>query len=147
MQISSYQINNVIKVYSRQVSQNRVISRQKNLGANERPSMDRINISVEGKRQTVIDKVSSDILNKLTRHGPSNDSEHQIIDRLNTEFGKQVQVNNRSKDKFVFNFIGENNEKITSSLSVEDSKLVSKRLEEIVKEVVNNNMERPEGTS
>ena len=141
MHIPSYQINNVIKVYSKQISQNRLAERQKNLGSDFSASLDSINISEEGKRQTIINKVSEDILERITNHGPKDETEQQIVDRLNKEISGQLKGYNKKEQQFVFNFIGENNEKVTSTLSVEDSKIVSRRLEQLVKETIDKNME------
>lgn len=141
MHIPSYQINNVIKVYSKQISQNRLVDRQKHLGLNNSQPVDKINLSAEGKRQTIINKVSEDILERITKHGPRDESEQEIVDRINQEI-KETKVENVKNDsRFVFNFIGDNNQKITNTLSVEDSKLVSRRLEQLVKEAVDKNME------
>lgn len=141
MHIPSYQINNVIKVYSKQISQNRLAERQKSLGNDTSFSLDSISISEEGKRQTIINKVSEDILERITNHGPRDETEQQIVDRLNQEISGQLKGYYKKEQQFVFNFIGENNEKITSTLSVEDSKIVSRRLEQIVKETIDKNME------
>ena len=94
MQIPSYQINNILKVYTRQLSQSKLIDRQKEFAQASSP--DNIEISSEGKRQTVIEQVSADIIN---------------------------------------------NEKVTQTLSVEDSDFLIKRLEELVKAAVDKNME------
>ncbi|GAB6095936.1 hypothetical protein JCM14469_21890 [Desulfatiferula olefinivorans] len=141
MHIPSYQINNVIKVYSRQISQNRLIDRQKGLGADGLSMQDSISISEEGKRQTIINKVSADILDRITRFGPKDETEQQIVDRLNREISGKLKGFDTHEQQFVFNFIGENNEKVTSTLSVEDSKIVSRRLEQLVRETVDKSME------
>lgn len=141
MHIPSYQINNVIKVYSKQISQNRVAERQRSLGVEESASRDSITISEEGKRQTIINKVSSDIFERITKYGPRDESEREIVDKLNQEMNGTLKGYNSKDNQFVFNVIGENNKKITSTLSVEDSKLVSRRLEELVKETIDKNME------
>lgn len=141
MHIPSYQINNVIKVYSKQISQNRVADRQKTMGIKDESPVDKINISTEGKRQTIINKVSEEILERITKHGPRDETEQEIVDKLNQELKQKTGINLKKDNRFVFNFIGENNQKITNTLSVEDSKLVSKRLEQLVKETVDKNME------
>lgn len=141
MHIPSYQINNVIKVYSKQISQNRLADRQNNLGADFLSVGDNITISEEGKRQTIINKVSADILDRITKYGPRDETEQQIVDRLNNEISGKLEGFNNKEQQFVFNFIGEDNKKITSALSVEDSKIVSKRLEQLVKETIDKNME------
>ena len=145
MHIPSYQINNVIKVYSRQISQNRLADKQKSLGLDAPKNGDNITISEEGKRQTIINKVSADILERITTYGPKDEADRDIVDKLNQELRGNLQGYNKKENQFVFNFIGENNEKITSTLSVEDSHIVSRRLEELVKETIDKNMESPSG--
>lgn len=147
MHIPSYQINNVIKVYSKQISQNRIAEKQKSLGVEQSLSSDSISISEEGKRQTIIDKVSADILERITTYGPKDDADRDIVDKLNQELKGKFQGYNKKENQFVFNFIGENNEKVTSTLSVEDSKIVSRRLEQLVKETIDKNMESPGGNA
>lgn len=141
MHIPSYQINNVIKVYSKQISQNRMIDRQKSLGVDGLSKPDNISISEEGKRQTIINKVSADILDRITQFGPRDEAEHQIVERLNREISGKLKEFDKHQQQFVFNFIGEDNEKVTSTLSVEDSKIVSRRLEQLVMETVDKTME------
>jgi hypothetical protein len=144
MHIPSYQINNVIKVYSKQISQNRVAERQKSLGVNLSSSKDSITISEEGKRQTIINKVSANIMDRITQYGPTDETEQDVVDRLNQELNGKLKSYNSKDNQFVFNFIGENNEKTTNTLSVEDSKIVSRRLEQLVKETIkiwNHNLE------
>jgi hypothetical protein len=147
MHIPAYQINNVIKVYSKQISQNRLADKQKSLGLDQTASSDSISISEEGKRQTIIDKVSADILDRITTFGPKDETDRDIVDKLNLELKGKFQGYNKKDNQFVFNFIGDNNEKVTSTLSVEDSKIVSRRLEQLVKETIDKNMESSGGKS
>lgn len=141
MHIPSYQINNVIKVYSKQISQNRLAERQKTFGSEQVLSNDSITISEEGKRQTIINKVSEDILDRITQYGPKNETEQEIVDRLNREISGNLEGYDKKEKQFVFNFIDDNNEKVTNTLSVEDSKIVSRRLEQLVKETIDKTME------
>lgn len=141
MHIPSYQINNVIKVYSKQVSQNRMLERQKNMGLASPASVDKIDISAEGKRQAIVEKVSAEIVDRLTRQGPRTDAEYEIMGRLSSELGEDVELNQGYDGRFVYNMIGEDNEKVTKTLSLDDSDLVGNRLKELVKEAVVQNME------
>ena len=139
MLIPSHQIHNVLKVYSKQLSQTRMLERQKELDRTQ--PMDNVNISAEAKRQSIIDKVAADIVERITQSGPQDDVEKGIIDKLEGELGKSVSFNSRREDKFVFNVINSNNEKTTSTLEVENSMFLIKRLEQLAKEAVDKNME------
>lgn len=134
MEITTYQIHNVLKVYSRQLSRNRSIERRKAFGMET--SLDNISISSEGRRQSVIDKVAGDIINRITDYGPQSDVEHEIVNQLKTGLGE------KDLSEFVYNRIDENNQKTTSKLSVEDSGFVLNRLEELTKEAVDKRMEK-----
>lgn len=139
MEIPSYQIHNVLKVYSKQVSQTKIIERNKTLG--KKPSTDKINLSAEGKRKAIIEKVASDIVERITNFGPQNDVDHEIVSKLKDELGKEVDFKQKGDRKFVFNVIDENENKVKTTLSVEDSDFVIKRLDQLAKEVVDKNME------
>jgi hypothetical protein len=139
MQIPSYQIQNVLKVYSRQLSQGKILSRNK-FGTSNTTSADSVTISSEGKRQTIIDKVATSIVDKIITEGPKEESEEQITRRIEEELGKKINFT-KNQNQFTYTEIDENNQKTTHTLSVEDSKFVVKRMTELAREVVDSNME------
>ena len=118
MHVPSYQINNVLKVYSKQVSQSKALNHQKNLGLDNAPTHDKITLSSEGKRKAVIDKVASDIINRLTSPDTSGNKEAEVAAQIRKEKGNTPDVERKKNGRFVYNYIGENNEKTTSTLSV-----------------------------
>jgi hypothetical protein len=77
MHIPSYQIQNVLKVYSKQLSQQKFLAKNKTLAQNT-PSADTVTISSEGKRQAIIDKVATNIIDKITMEGPIEQVEETI---------------------------------------------------------------------
>jgi len=139
MEIPTYQIHRVMKVYTKQLSQSKMLERQKALG--KKPLMDKINISAEGKRQAIIDKVASDVVQRITNFGPRDEFDQEIVDRLEDEIGRKVDFQKAQDTKFVFNVIDDKNEKRTNTLSVEDSNFLVRRLEQLAKEAVDRNME------
>lgn len=139
MHIPSHQIHNVLKVYSKQLSQTRMLARQKALG-HSAPT-DKVNISAEAKRQSIIDKVAADIVERITRSGPQDSVDHEIMGKLEDEIGQPVSFEDEQDGKFIFNVIDGNNEKTTNSLDVGNSGFLIKRLEQLAKEAVDKNME------
>ncbi len=139
MQIPSYQIQNVLKVYSRQLSQGKMLSRGK-LGNTDKVSADSVSISSEGKRQVIIDKVAANIVDRIITEGPKEKNEEDITSQIEKELGKKINFS-KEKNKFTYTTIDENNQKITHTLSVEDSKFIVKRMTELARKVANNNME------
>ena len=139
MQIPSYQIKNVLKVYSRQLSQGKILSRNK-FGATIKNSADSVTISSEGKRQTIIDKVATSIVDRIITEGPKEKTEENITSQIEKELGKKINFT-KNKNQFTYTVIDENNQKATHTLSVEDSKFVVKRMTELAREVADSNME------
>ena len=132
--IPSYQIQNVLKVYSRQVSQSRIAERQKELGT--KTSVDKIDISAEGKRKTIVDKVAADIVDRITQFGPRDPIEQDIVDQLQNELGKPVESDeeNEQDQDFIFNVIDDENKKTTNIMSWEGRHFIPKRLKKLAKE-------------
>jgi hypothetical protein len=126
MHIPSYQIHNVLKVYSKQVSQSRVLERQKDL--TEKPSVDKINISNEGKRKVIIDKVAAGIVDKITRFGPEDQVESSGAYAAEGETAKSVETVTKNQKDFVYNIIDDQNNKKTNTLSIDGSNFVTQQM-------------------
>ncbi|MBF0232346.1 MAG: hypothetical protein HQK62_02080 [Desulfamplus sp.] len=140
MQIPAYQIQNVLKVYSKQLSQGRAIVRDQKAG-NDIQSADKVKISAEGKRAAIIEKVASGIVDKITTVGPQEAMEKEIADQLEKELGGKIDFIKKKGEKFTFNSIDEHNQKSTQTLSVEDSNFVLKRMTQLAKKAADNNIE------
>ncbi len=139
MQIPSYQIQNVLKVYSRQLSQGKILSKGK-FGAAARSSADSVTISSEGKRQAIIDKVAESIVERIITEGPKEKSEEEITNQIEKEMGKKIDFT-KGKNQFTYTVVDENNQKVTHTLSVEDSKFIVRRMTQLAREVADSNME------
>jgi hypothetical protein len=139
MQIPSYQIQNVLKVYSRQLSQGKIMSRNK-FGSANTSSADSVTISSEGKRQAIIDKVAANIVDRIITEGPKEKNEEIITSQIEKELGKKINFT-KDRNQFTYTVIDENNQKTTRTLSVEDSKFIVKRMTELARQVANSNME------
>ena len=139
MQIPSYQIQNVLKVYSRQLSQGKIMSRNK-FGSTNTSSADSVTISSEGKRQAIIDKVAANIVDRIITEGPKEKNEEIITSQIEKELGKKINFT-KDRNQFSYTVIDENNQKTTRTLSVEDSKFIVKRMTELARQVANSNME------
>ena len=136
MVISAYQVNNVLRVYGDQLRQNRTLNKPK---AKDSDTPDKINISSEAKRQAIIDKITETIVERITDFGPNDNIEKEVFKKLEDEYGGHLAVSKNSPADLVFKEIDESGETI-NSLSVEDSKILRYKLEEITKETVNRNM-------
>lgn len=139
MQIPSYQIQNVLKVYSRQLSQGKILSRTK-FGAANKVSADSVSISSEGKRQAIIEKVASNIVDRIITEGPKEKNDEQITDQIEKELGKKIDFT-KGRNQLTYTSVDKDNNKVTQTLSVEDSKFVVRRMTELARQVADTNME------
>lgn len=138
MQIPSHQIHNVLKVYSKHLSQARAMERRKTLA--QEPGEDKINLSAGGKRQAIIEKVAADIVERITQSGPQDKVDQEIVEKLEGELGQSIDFNNQDNN-FIFNVIDKDNEKTTATFQMNDPEYFMKRLEALAKEAVDKNME------
>ena len=137
MHVSTYQIHNVLNVYSKQLSQDR--SAPKFKSGYKRNLADQINLSNEGKRKATTDKVAQDIVSKISDFGSMNKSKTGEPDRLEERNEDQFESDQKREAAFVYNVIDELNEKTTTALSVKDTGFLVNRLEQLAKDAVEKN--------
>jgi hypothetical protein len=132
MYVPSYQMHNVLNVYSKQLRHN-MTSEQKTQTP-ERPAADRVSLTVEERRQATIEKVSKDIIDKITRCGSLTETRGRITQPARGDSEKAALSGKAQIAEFVFNAIDSINNKQTNTLSVEDSSFLIHRLEQLAKE-------------
>ena len=137
MNISTYQIHNVLRAYGKQLSQSRRLLNDKGIAGPKR--MDRISISAQARRKAVIDKVTSDIVNKIVQEGPGDDVALEAFRQLEGEYGNSLSVK-KGESELVFKVIDKENGEVTKTVSIEDSQFLKNRLEEITKSKVDDQM-------
>jgi hypothetical protein len=136
MVISTYQVNNVLRVYGEQLRQNRLSDKEKDGDAR---SPDKIDISSEAKRKAIVDKIASDIVDRITQFGPHENVEKEVFQKLEDDYGANLAVAGNGSTDLIFKVIDEDGETM-NSLSLEDSKFLRYKLEEITRDTVNRNM-------
>ena len=132
MFVPSYQMHNVLNVFSKQLRHNMTSGNRKNLS--EKLPTDQVSLNPEGKRQATIEKVSNDILEKITRLGSRNGVDQQPKERAKDGVEMETAADDGKETTFVFNVIDTINQKRRNTLSVEDSSFLIKRLEPLSKE-------------
>lgn len=138
MTISTYQIQNVLRVYGKQLSQGKIS--KKHLRLTEAPQ-DKIDISTGRKRTAIIKKIASDIVDKIARHGPSNDMEAGTLKELEDEYGSNLSVDkDETSNNLIFKVVDKENNETIEVISSEDSDFLKQRLEEIAKSRIDENM-------
>ena len=137
MTINTYQVHNVLRAYGKQLTTGRRVARQ---AAKEVPApSDKITISSEARRKSVVDKVTSDIIDRIYQEGPSQALEKEVFKELEDEFGNPLSIG-RQGTEMVFKAIGKRVGKEIQDLSAQDSDRLRIRLEEIMRDKVQQNM-------
>jgi hypothetical protein len=136
MVISAYHVNNVLRVYGDQLRQSKISSR---LNHTDPAKPDRISISSNARRKTIIDNITTNIINKITQYGPHDNVEKEVFEKLENEYGRQLTISGDNPNELVFKEINEQGETI-NSLSIEDSSFLTNKLKEITQETIDKNM-------
>jgi len=132
MVVSLYQVNNVLRVYKNQLRHNKIASGS---SENQTSSPDRISISVDAKRKSMVAKVASDIVDRITQYGPQDNFEKEVLKKLENEYGAHLDVSPKDSKDLLFKIIDENGETM-NSLSIEDSNFLAHKLQEIAMKTV-----------
>jgi len=125
MKVPSYQIRNILDVYSKQL-----IRAQSYLNCNRN-----ITISDEGKRTVIIEKVALSIIDKIT----SSVLKKEPISVLQPS--KKDTFTKRKTEKFVFTSIDTCNNKTNQTLSVENPYFILNSIIQLTRQ--SNNVSKP----
>jgi hypothetical protein len=132
MFVSSYQIYNVLNVYSKQLSQGRSAREEKT--ETKKPLSDQINLSAEGKRRATIERVAEDILNKIYSYSTSGKTKANPQGLPREKVKKHNESDSKKETEFVFNSIDLLNRKTKTALSVKDTNFLIGRPEQPAKD-------------
>ena len=119
MLVSSYQIHNVLNVYSKQLSQGKGVQKEKT--GTKKPLSDQIHLSAEGKRRATIERVAEDILNKIYTYGRTGKIKANPHALPREKEKKFTESDSKKEKEFEYNFIDVLNRKTKTALSVKDT--------------------------
>ena len=120
MDIPSYKVHNVLKVYSEQLRQKKF--------AEQTPIIKSIDKSSEGKRQAIIKKVAGEIFDRIISSGIHEKVDNEITDERKE---KRPKYTEEEKNEFVFNKIDNNNKKSIGRLLISDASVLIKQPEQM----------------
>ena len=139
MYVPSHQMHNVLNVYSKQLRQTMASEGKSQMPP--KPESDKISLSPEGKRQALIDKVSKDILDKISNYSSRNENHKRFTEYANANVASESLPQKLVKKTFVFNAIDSINQKIKNTLSVDDSNFLLQQFERLAKKAGDKKME------
>ena len=134
MYVPSYQMHNVLKVYSNKLRHTISSKDQRN---SEKLPVDQLDLTSGRKRRATIEKVSKEILDKIIRFGTQTDSApNGRSEHVTSSQDKECATAIPNKAGFIFNIIDTINKKTTNTVSVEDSRFLIQRLEQLSKDTI-----------
>lgn len=137
MTISTFHVQDVLRIYSRQLSQGKALKRDID---QSRFGDDRISISAEAKRTAIIRKIASEVVDRIAINGPSNDVEADTLKELEDEYGSTLSVDKDvDSDALVFKVVNKQKETL-EIVPAEEADFLRQRLEEIAKTKIGENM-------
>lgn len=121
MQIPSYKVHNVLKVYSKQLRQKKISERNK--FPEQKPIIKGIDRTSGGRRQAIIKKVADEIFDRIIRCGIHEEVNNEIADQQKKN---GLEYTKKEKNEFVFNTIDNNNKKSIGRLLISDASILIK---------------------
>lgn len=136
MVISTYQLNTVLRVYGNQLRQGRMSS---HTSTDQSRSPDSVNITAGTRREAVIEKVVSGMMERIAGSGPRNPDEITAFNRLEKEFGQPLILSGKNGTRFQFKAVSDNGSS-AFDIPAEISDHLVARLNSYLTEIVNQNM-------
>lgn len=136
MVISTYQLNTVLRVYGNQLRQAK-ISPHTHAGAP--PTPDSVNISAGNKRDSVIEKVSGQMMERIASEGPRNEDEKTAFKKLEQAYGQDLILSRNNSSQFHFKAVSDNGS-TAIDIPMETSDELVQRLNTYLTEIVSQNM-------
>jgi uncharacterized FlaG/YvyC family protein len=144
MAITSYQVQNILRTYARQLSRGHRLARTKK--AQEQAPADQVNISIEARRKQVIEKITQEIVANISSRAPGLGSdlsgvEDQALEQLSREYGKPLDISeDESTGQLMFRVVDADEGKVVEYLSPEESAGLQERLYALTQEIIDRNM-------
>ncbi len=135
MILTDYHVQHVLRAYSQQIAVKSKISKEK--ASLKTGQSDEVTLSKESKKMLIIDKIANEIISQLANGGPRNLTSQAILKRLSQEYGRPLDVSSDNGQEITFKVVEENNGGIKEYLAPEENILLKKRLFEVAKSFIN----------
>ena len=130
MAVTTHHVHNILRAYSKQLSQCNGIEDKPGIDG-QNPS-DQAVISVKARRKAVIEKVTSDIVDRIIHQAPPTDTDGETSKRGQNRTQKSLPVS-KDDSELIFKVIDKEKGEVTKTMSIGDSEFLKDELEEISK--------------
>ena len=124
MRVPSYQIYNILNIYSKWVSKNGTSSMENFNGGTSR--FDISNTSADRYRKLIMQKVTRSIVSKITCLDSNHKSSQKIAENIQGYEGGNGSTDENNGNTFVFNAIDKNSKKTKNLLLIDKSSFLAK---------------------
>ena len=135
MTITTYEINNVLRTYGKQLRRG---VRLNKIRQDESQQADQINISPEAKRQTVVEQVAAEIIFRMAASDRKEGGvEQEILRAVSNEYGQPLNVTfDRATESFEFHVVDTEKGEVVKTLAPEESASLNHRMTELARQIV-----------
>ena len=116
MHIHSYQIHNVLNVYRRQLSEGAGAGGKSRATATVK--REKVDLMANGQRQSIIEKVSTEIVQRIVQVGPKKPFEDSLAQQLRQATINDPAERDAKQSEFTYTMIDEHNRRITNTLTI-----------------------------
>jgi hypothetical protein len=127
--IHSYQIHNVLNVYRRRLSQGKTAAPTSQQNA-FKAELDRVTLSGGDSRESVFERVSSTILDRIRNYGEAVPGPESPSPEGTPRQYPQASAPGKGR-QFFFNTLDQDNRKVTNAMPVDNSSALMKHLAEL----------------
>ncbi len=120
MYIHNYQIHNVLNAYRKQLSQNPVKGSTKKPSPASGSPKDMVTLSGQGKQPSIVNKISAEIVNRITQFGPQSQFEDALARQLSEPPSDRPVETEYRGIEFAYTLIDEQNRKTTHKLPIRE---------------------------
>jgi translation initiation factor 2 alpha subunit (eIF-2alpha) len=138
MTIINYSVQQILRTYNQHLNDRSRLSKEK--GYKKVVQQDDVTISQESKKKLLTDKITQEIMNQFLSGAERNETMQAIMNRLSQEYGKPLDVSSDDEQHLVFKVLHKENGGETGHLSPAANEQLKKRLFDITKSIVYDNL-------
>ncbi len=138
MIITNYQVQSTLRAYGEQLAQKGRITRA--TGQRQTPVNDQVTLSTESKKKLMAEKISREIVNQIKTGAELNTTGQQVLSRVAQEYGVTLRIEKQEGRAIAYKIPASGSSEEYRSLSAEETEELDKKLLEITRSVVYNNL-------
>ena len=138
MNVTSFQVQRVLRTYGRQLSRNRQFLQHQPRSEPRQP--DSVTISAKARRLQLLQGVTTNLIRNMGRQEASNEVESEALAQLSQDYGKTLVILRTEDDNVRFAVLDAEKDSLPRGLSREESEQLQGKLARVTMEIIDRNM-------